>query len=596
LAYVSLREFVELLEREGELKRVTVPVSARFEIAEIINRVSDQYGPAVLFESVDDFEYPVVANLLGSRRRIDLCLGRDAAELGEEIAGTLEKLQPPKPRALWESRAFFWRALQSRAKNVRQGPAQDVVHEADLDKLPILTSWPLDGGPFVTWPMVLTQHPETGGRNLGTYRMQVFDKKTTGMHMQIQKGGGFHHQIAEARGEALPACVLVGGDPVLMLASIAPLPENIDELAFAAYLRGTPMPMVRAKSVPMSVPAIAEFVLEGEVPAGERRMEGPFGDHFGHYSHAAEFPLFRVKKITHRKDAIFPVSVVGQPPQEDRYIGDVLQDMMVPMARMMHPEVRDLWAFYEAGFHNLLAISVRQRYEKEAMKAAFGLLGTGQVSLSKVVVTVGPEVDCRNAAEVIGAIGAHFDPEEDFTLLSGTAMDTLDFTSYKMNLGSKMILDATPSAKRAARPPIDAAKLPDLRTIDSKIQRQFVFGGGCLVVQVDGLTTPGRPILEHLLSPDIQSAHPGLASVPLLVIVSGDVRLDDVCHLVWGIFTRFDAARDVLFASSKLVGASPVHRGTLGIDSTWKTGYPDPVHCSPEIKALVDRRWSEYGL
>ncbi len=595
MAYLSLPEFVHRLEQNQELVRVSVPVDARFEIAEIIDRVCNRYGPAVLFENVKGYDFPVVANLLGSRRRIELALDRDPVEMGEEIADVLHKLQPPKPKALWESRGFFLRAMRAKMKNVSSGPAQDVVMEPGLDKLPILTSWPLDGGPFVTWPMVLTQHPETGGRNLGTYRMHVFDERTTGMHMQIQKGGGFHHQIAEKQNEALPLCVLVGGDPVLMLASIAPLPENIDELAFAAYLRGEPMPMVTAKSVPMRVPAMAEFVIEGEVPPHERRMEGPFGDHFGHYSHAAEFPVFNVKKITHRRDAIFPVSVVGQPPQEDRYIGDILQDMMAPMARMMHPEIRDLWAFYEAGFHNLLSISVGERYEKESLKAAFGLLGTGQVSLSKIVVTVGPDVDCRRASAVFQAIHENFRPEEDFTLLSRTALDTLDFTSYKMNLGSKMILDATPKRSFEPRPPVNESELPDLSNLDHRIARQYLFAGGCLLVQLEG-RTPGRDILERLLSRDVLSAAPILGELTMLVVVSEDVRLDDECHLVWGMLTRFDAARDVIFRESKLVGACPVHRGTLGIDATWKEGYPEPVRCSDEIGALVDRRWDEYGI
>lgn len=596
MAYLSLRQFITRLEQAGELRRVRVPVSARFEIAEIINRVCDRHGPAVLFEQVDDFGIPVVANLLGSARRIELALGAAPASFGNGIAEAMEHLQPPSPRNLWRSRGFLLRAAKARMKTVTSGPCQEtIVEPPNLHRLPILTSWPDDGGPFVTWPMVLTQHPDTGGRNLGTYRMQVFDERTTGMHMQIQKGGGFHFGLAEQRGESLPACVLLGGDPVLMLASIAPLPENIDELAFAAYLRGEPMPMVAAKSVPMRIPAMPEFVLEGRIAAHERRMEGPFGDHFGHYSHAAEFPVFRVEAITHRRDAIFPVSVVGQPPQEDRYIGDALQDMMAPLARMMHPEVRDLWAFYEAGFHNLLAISVRERYEKEAMKAAFGLLGTGQVSLSKVVVTVGPEVDCRDAHAVFEAIGAHFRPEDDFTMLAGTAMDTLDFTSFKMNLGSKMILDATPSRSKPPRPPVDPQHLPDLRELDDRILRHRIFAGSCLVVQLQG-NTPGRPILQRLLSSVARTSAPALGSLAMIAVISEDVRIEDTTHLMWGILTRFDAARDVLFAESEFVGSCPVHHGPLGIDATWKDGYPAPVHASDEIYEQVTRRWNDYGI
>lgn len=588
MSYLDLRSFLRILERHAELIRISAPVSARYEIAEITNRISHRGGPALFFERVDDSPFPVVTNLLGSPRRIERALGRQPAEFGNGIAEAMEALQPPSPARLWSQRSFLRRASRARVRLVGRAPVQE-ASEPDLSRLPILHSWPLDGGPFVTWPMVATRHPETGGRNLGTYRMHVFDAKTTGMHMQIQKGGGFHHHVAEEHGQSLPVCVILGGDPVLMMASIAPLPENIDEFAFAAYLRGAPLPLARARTVPLAVPAMAEFVLEGEVPPRERRIEGPFGDHFGHYSHAAEFPVFHVKAVTRRSHAIYPASVVGQPPQEDRAIGDALQEMMAPLARMMHPEVRDLWAFYEAGFHNLLAISVRERYEKEAMKAAFGLLGTGQVSLSKVVVTVGPEVNCRSAEEVFRAIGRHFRPEEDFTLLARTAMDTLDFTSFVMNLGSKMILDATPKRRRAPRAPFDAAKLPDFAALEPRIVRQYLFAESCLILQLEG-TTEGRPVLERLLP------HPALAELPMFVVVSGDVQLDDPCHRIWGILTRFDAARDVLFPDVKLVGACPVYRGTLGIDATWKEGYPAPVVCDEATDKLVTRRWSEYGL
>ncbi len=594
MVFDGLRPFLTLLEQEGELRRVTVPVSARFEIAALVSRVAALEGPALLFEQVDGYAFPVVANLLAGRKRIRLALGREPGEIGRELVEVAERLQPPAPRALWASRSVLRRAFQARVRRVARGDCQAIVEEPDLTRLPILTSWPHDGGPFVTWPMVLTEHPVTGGRNLGTYRLHVFDARTTGMHMQIQKGGGFHYHEAEAIGRALPACVVLGGDPILMLASVAPLPENIDELAFAAYLRGAPLPVTRAVSVPLFVPAMADFVLEGIIPPHERRMEGPFGDHFGHYSLASEHPVFRLTSMTHRRDAVFPVSVVGQPPQEDRWIGEALQELMVPLAGMIHPEVRDTWAFFEAGFHNLLGLSVRERYEKEALKAVFGMLGTGQVSLSKVVVTVGPDVDAKNAAALIGEIGRHFDPEEDFLLLPGTAMDTLDFTSFRPNLGSKMILDATPKPGRAPRPLLSADEIPDLSRFEPAVCGQTLFGGAMLVVAAEG--QPGRAVVERLVSEEAARAFPVLRRVPLLAAVSPDIRLNDRTHLLWGIFSRFDAARDVTFREMKLFGAAPVYRGTLGIDATWKAGYPDPVHPSEETVRLVDRRWKEYGL
>jgi 4-hydroxy-3-polyprenylbenzoate decarboxylase len=582
------------LAEAGELHRVTVPVSARFEIAEIASRAAALDAPALLFEKVEGYEFPVVANLFAGRERIRLALGREPETIGLELTLAAERLQPPTIGALWETRSLFRRAFNAKVTAVDTGRCHDVVADPDLDRLPILTCWPQDGGPFITWPMVLTQHPVTGGRNLGTYRMQVFDRRTTGLHMQIQKGGAFHYREAESRGQSLSACCVLGGDPILMLASVAPLPENVDELAFAAFLRGTPLRAVRAVSVPILVPASADFVLEGIVPARERRREGPFGDHFGHYSHQSEQPVFHLTKMTHRRDAVFPVSVVGQPPQEDRWIGDALQEMLVPLLRMMHPEIHDAWAFQEAGFHNLLSVSVGARYGKESLKAAFAMLGTGQVSLSKVVVTVGPDVNARDPEAVLREIGAWFDPEDDFILLPGTAMDTLDFTSFRMNLGSKMILDACPSPGREPRPPLAESELPDLHGLHPAIRGQRLLAGSLLAVMVEG--TAGRAVLERLLSAEVGAAMPVLRRVPIIAAVSPDVRLQDRTHLIWGIFTRFDAARDVLFHDSRLVGAAPVHRGTMGIDATWKPGYPDPVQSSEETQRLVDRRWREYGL
>lgn len=592
--YDGLRPYLRTLEEVGQLHRVTVPVSARFEIAEIASRAAALDAPALLFEKVDGYEFPVVANLLAGRERIRLVLGREPETVGLELLLAAERLQAPTAAALWETRDLLRRAYAAKVRQVDTGPCREVITEPDLSRLPILTCWPADGGPFITWPMVLTQHPVTGGRNLGTYRMQVFDARTTGLHMQIQKGGAFHYRVAESRGVSLSACCILGGDPILMLASVAPLPENVDELAFAAFLRGAPLKAVRAVSVPILVPASADFVLEGIVPARERRLEGPFGDHFGHYSHQSEQPVFHLTKMTHRRDAILPVSVVGQPPQEDRWIGDALQEMMIPLLRLMHPEIRDAWAFPEAGFHNLLSVSVGARYGKEALKAAFAMLGTGQVSLSKVVVTVGPEVKARDPEAVLREIGAWFNPEEDFLLLPGTAMDTLDFTSFRPNLGSKMILDACPSPGREPRPLLGEEEVPDLRDLHPAIRGHRLLAGSLLAVTVEG--AEGRAVLEQLLSPEISGALPTLARVPIIALVSPDVRLQDRMHLLWGIFTRFDAARDVLFRESRLRGAAPVHRGTMGIDATWKSGYPNPVQPSEETRRLVDRRWGEYGL
>jgi 4-hydroxy-3-polyprenylbenzoate decarboxylase len=419
------------------------------------------------------------------------------------------------------------------------------------------------------------------------------------MHWQIQKGGGFHYHVAERRGESLPVTVTIGADPCLLISAVAPLPEGVDELVFAAWLRGGPSRVVRAARVSAWAPESAEFVLEGEVAPGERRLEGPFGDHFGHYSHAAPFPVFRLRAVTHRRDPVYLASVVGKPPQEDRALGEAVGAMMGPLVRVIHREVRDLAAYYEAGFHNLLVVAVEERYAKEGLRAALGLLGTGQLSLTKCLILVDAGTDPRDWRAVLAALRDHFDPAEDFLLLPGVPLDTLDFTSGRMNLGSKMVLDAT--GRRAVGPgnrPEEVAPRPGEPPARERWERFAAdlarepgvrgtrLDGDCwLTVQVEG---PGRPWVERLV------AEPALAGLRVIAVVSPDVPLDDDTLRLWGVFTRFDAARDVVFTESRLAGAWPGHRGRLGIDATFKEGYPGPVEMDPETVRKVDRRWNEY--
>ncbi len=313
----------------------------------------------------------------------------------------------------------------------------------DLNLLPLQTCWPGDGGRFITQGQVVTYDPADGKRNIGMYRMHVYDAATTGMHWQIQKGGGFHYYRAERMNQSLPVSVALGTDPALLLATIAPLPEGIDEAMFAAFLRSRRIPFTRGKNIAIDVPAQAEFVLEGYVNPGERREEGPFGDHFGHYSHAAPFPVFHIKALTHRNNAVYPATVVGIPPMEDKFLGDASQQILSPLIKLLHSEVRSLWAYYEAGFHNLLVVSTEARYKKEAMKTALGLLGTSQLSLTKCMVLVSEDIDPKDWSSVLKEIHANFDPHLDFVMIPNVPLDTLDFTSFKMELGSKMIIDAT---------------------------------------------------------------------------------------------------------------------------------------------------------
>ena len=585
-AFPDLQSFLRELERHGDLKRVTVEVDPELEITEIASRVVQREGPALLFERVKGSGVPLAINVLGATRRVEQALGRSPQEVGRQLRRLIEAATPPDVGKLWEARDLAKHLLGLRPARAAAAPVQEIIEPPRLSWLPIMKSWPQDGGRFITFGLVITRDPETGSRNVGVYRLQLLNDKQTCMHWQIQKGGGFHYAQAERQGRPLDVAVVVGVDPALLIAAVMPLPEGIDEIAFAGFLRGKPLPVVRAKTLNLDVPANADIVIEGIVPPYERAPEGPFGDHFGHYSHLAPFPVFQVKAITHRRHPVYLSAIVGIPPQEDKHIGNAVQEMMLPLLRVVHPEIRDLWCYYEAGFHSLAVVSVEERYAKEGMKTALGLLGTGQMALTKCLVLVDSDVNARDIQAVLRALRDHFDPAEDFLLLPGVPFDTLDFTSFTLNLGSKMVLDATRNGHAADPPPVEAAT-EQLRGLDDRITASRMLEGCLLAVQV---SRDGREVVERL----VQSGQTG--SAKLVAAVSADVKLQDTEHLLWGLFTRFDPARDVVFTEAKLNGSWPVYRGVLGIDATWKTGYPETIVMTDAIKRMVDRRWNEYGI
>jgi 4-hydroxy-3-polyprenylbenzoate decarboxylase len=419
------------------------------------------------------------------------------------------------------------------------------------------------------------------------YRMHVYDNATTGMHWQIQKGGGFHYHHAEQLGKELEVAVALGTDPAMLVASVSALPEGLDEVLFASFLRGERIPLVRGKQIAVLVPANAEFILEGVVVPTERRMEGPFGDHFGHYSNASLFPVFHLRAITHRKNPIYSATVVGIPPMEDKFLGDATQQILGPLVKLIHKEVRDVWAYYEAGFHNLLVVSVEERYAKEAMKAALGLLGTGQLSLTKCLILVSGDVNPRNWPAVVREIRNNFDPHFDFLLLPKVPLDTLDFTSYKMELGSKMILDATKKKRTTGdrRTGELGLLIHNLKSIDKRIIDANIIEESFLIVKV---RSHGRSVVESLLK------QKSLRNLSIIAAVSEDVDVQNQESTIWGIFTRFDCERDVIFSEQTLLGISPVYQGVLGIDATWKKGYPAALEMDPAVIRRVDERWNQY--
>ena len=593
MAQRDFRGHLAALQANGELHRTNVEVDPALELTEVSTRALKEGKPALLVERPKGSEIPLVVNHFASSRRIELALGRHPDQIGEELIGFLDRAFPPTLKSLLEGRRTLKKLFNSRPKNVHSGDSQQVRMPPDLDRLPIQICWPKDGGRFITYGQVVTYDPGDGKRNIGIYRLHVYDKSTTGMHWQIQKGGGFHYFQSEKKGKDLELAVALGTDPALTLATVAALPEGFDEAMFAGFLQGRRVEFTQGRTVSIFVPASAEFVLEGLVPPRERRMEGPFGDHFGHYSDAAEFPVFHVRAITHRRNPIYPAIVVGKPPMEDKFLGDATQQILGPLVKLIHNEVKSLWAYYEAGFHNLLVVSIEERYAKEAMKTALGLMGTGQLSLTKCLVTVSAGIDVRDWHAVLHEIREHFDPHFDFIMIPKVPLDTLDFTSYKMNLGSKLIIDATKKRRaagasgsgdrEASKKTPESGKLRSaLMESDARIRDANLIDDTLLLVKT---ASGGRELMEKLVK------DPRLEGIPVLALVSDDVDIYRQESYIWGIFTRFDCERDVFFTENKLVGISPIYRGVMGIDATWKPGYPAPLVMSDEIVRRVDEKW-----
>jgi len=447
VAYRDLRDFVRTLEKKGELEKISAVVDPVLEITEISDRVVKAGGPALLFERAKGSKIPVVTNLLGSERRMCMAVEVDTLEeVAERVhsfldvkspQGILEKVKMlPK---LAEIGSFF-------PKSVRNGACQEVVRTESfsLDYFPILKCWPQDGGRYITWPMVITKNPETGKRNVGCYRMQVYDGRTTGMHWQTQKHGAEHFRNARAKNPKgkIEVAVAIGADPATALAGILPVPPDMDEFLFSGFMRRDPVELVPCKTVDLEVPANAEIVLEGHVNLGEMRMEGPFGDHTGFYSLEAEFPVFHIDCITHRKDPLYLTTIVGPPPQEDYFMGHAIERIFLPVMKMQYPEIADIAMPAEGIFQNLMIVAIRKSYPGQARKIMNAIWSLGQAMFTKVVVVVDHDVNVQDSHEVVWKALCAIDPERDIQFVMGP-VDTLDHAARRQDYGSKMGVDAT---------------------------------------------------------------------------------------------------------------------------------------------------------
>ncbi len=472
MAYRDLNEFISDLEKKGELLHIKEPVSPYLEITEITDRVCKEHGPALLFENVRGYNIPVLTNAFGSYRRMCLALGVNRLEeIGEEIDNFFQAEAPDSLIKKLKLIPKLKRLSNVFPKLVKKAPCQEVVlmdKDVDLGKFPILHCWPKDGGPFITLPLVFTKHPITGVRNVGMYRLQVYDKNTTGMHWHPHKGGAQHYRVSERLGKRLEVAVAIGPDPATTYAATAPLPEDMDEILFSGFIRNEPVEMVKCITIDHEVPAHSQIILEGYVEPYERRLEGPFGDHTGYYSLPDEYPVFHITCITHRKDLIYPATIVGRPPMEDCYMAKATERIFLPLIKKQLPEIVDINLPIEGVFHNLALVSIDKRYPGHAKKVMHALWGLGQMMFTKIIIVFDKEVDVQNISEALWRLGNNIDPKRDIVFSEGP-VDALDHAAPQPLFGSKMGIDATRKWKEEGF----KRQWPDVIEMDKEIKEKI---------------------------------------------------------------------------------------------------------------------------
>ena len=482
--FKDIRQFIEFLDERGDLKRITAKVDSDLEITEITDRTIKSGGPALLFENVAGSDAPVAINLMGTHQRTAWALGVEKIDdLTSRVRKLLGLAQGPPSGLMGKARALgdLVSVARTQPKIVRRAPCQDVVvtgEDVDLNILPALKCWPDDAGRYITLPLVVSRDPESGRRNVGIYRMQIFDRNTTGMHWQTHKGGAHHYRVGESqRLQKLEVAVALGGDPAAIWSGSMPLPPDMDEFAIAGLIREEPVELVKCKTVDLEVPAHAEYVLEGYVTPGELRPEGPFGDHTGYYSPAEDYPVFHVTTITHRKNPIYPTTMVGRPPTEDFFMGKAAERIMLPILQMALPEIVDMNMPAEGAFHNLLIVSMRKEYPGHAQKVMHALWGIGLLMLTKTIIVVDHDVNVQDPSEVAWRVTNNINPATDITFAEGP-IDDLDHATPIPKFGSKMGIDATAKGitdGRSREWPPDIVMSEEIKTLVDHRWKEYGF-------------------------------------------------------------------------------------------------------------------------
>ncbi len=581
MGHVNIREFLEVLKREGELCVVNLPIDPCLELAEIQRRVVARGGPALLFTRVKGTSFPVTTNLFGTPRRIELAFGGVPNRFVKRVVEAAESLASPSLSSLWDFRDVVKTAVKLGTTICGSGPVLEcVMKPARLKELPQIQSWPMDGGSFLTLPLVYSEHPVSGKANIGMYRNQIYDDGLAGMHFQIHRGMGFHYHEAEKQHRALPVNVFLGGPPALIMSAIAPLPESIPEAVLASLMQGKKLRIIKNPKI-SSLPVVAEteFALIGRVPPKVRRTEGPFGDHYGYYSLAHPYPVFEVDRIYYRSDAIYPATVVGRPRQEDHYIGEYLQELFSPLYPLVMNGVRDVWAYDDAGMHPLAAAVVRERYPREAFMAALRILGEGQLSLTKFLMITDTPLPLKQFRPLLNHVLERADFASDLFVFSHVSQDTLDYTSGRMNEGSKAILMGLGDKRFTLEPAIRSElKNPAFRN-------QKVYTSGVLVVEGPGWRE-NDPAINQLLEEEA-------VQLFRLVFLVDDAEecVENDASFLWTIFTRFEPAADIHSKHNKLERFHVQLSTPVVIDCRFKPWYPPPVQPLPETVKRVDVLW-----
>lgn len=606
--YQDLPSFVKALEKAGELLRIKALVSRELEITEITDLASKAPGggKALLFENVEGSRFPVLTNAFGSERRICMALGvQDIEELAKRLRGFIEFGVGKKPRSVMEALklgleiiGFFPRRYRGKIP-----PCQEVAYigqDVDLSKLPILKCWPKDGGPFITLPVVITKSLKTGRRNAGMYRLQVYDRNTTGMHWHIHKDGSHYFQEYREAGLKMPVAVSIGTDPATTYAATAPLPRGVDEILFSGFIRRKPVPVTKCLTVDLEVPAYSEFVLEGYVPPDEFRKEGPFGDHTGYYSLEDLYPVFHVTAITHRRNPVYPATIVGRPPMEDCYMAKATERIFLPLLQMILPEIVDYWLPWEGVFHNITVVAIKKEYPRHAHKIMNALWGQGQMAFCKAIVIVDHDVDIKDPLRVLRHILNHTDFDRDL-LFSEGILDVLDHSAPNPYYGSKLGIDVT--SPMNAEPP---RKLPEtlvaknlsreatlsvLNTVSSSLTDCFI----------PELGTRHRPIIiEYTDTNELRPwqiapvllEHPELKGFSIFVLCDRGVDLKNGSVVLWKIFNNADPKRDIVVKNGRTVINATKKDSRDGHNRPW----PEDIVMDEEIKNRVRKRAKELGI